>query len=483
MNSVAVIGSGPSGWATAQRLVELGIQVDMYSTDLNSEQGESATGNSRRRKLNLKLLRGSDYPYRSFPAGPRINQSDTSVTTSFAESGLSLVWGATMLPYSKKEILDWPIPYDDLEKGYVWVTSKIPIAGRVDKLANDFIPFLSSPQLFSTSRIKRFLDKAEQVSVPEFVVGASRLAVYSSGKEMGCTYCKQCLTGCPTDLIWKSPRIKKTNFRYFGDSRVLKIDKVKGKFSLELMNKGGLKSQSGNYERVFIGAGPIESFRICASSGFVSSKAHLLDSQTFFLPILIDFDYEKVDPTAHTLAQAFCHLKLNGHTKSQLQIYDYSNDLVKRVNSQILVSRLFPRFVLEKLLQRLFIGIGYLDSSESLKILMEVDDKGSVNLITDPESASQVNNHLKSVLRLYKTNLSAFGLIPISPLVQVALPGQGVHYGGWLPAGKSSDLLGQPEGVTGIHVVDSSTFPSIPAGSITFTIMANAVRIVEGIFQ
>ena len=45
--------------------------------------------------------------------------------------------------------------------------------------------------------------------------------------------------------------------------------------------------------------------------------------------------------------------------------------------------------------------------------------------------------------------------------------------------GESSDLLGRPNGYQRIHVIDSSILPSIAPGPITFTVMANAVRIVE----
>ena len=40
-----------------------------------------------------------------------------------------------------------------------------------------------------------------------------------------------------------------------------------------------------------------------------------------------------------------------------------------------------------------------------------------------------------------------------------------------------SDVLGRPHGLSRIHLVDSTTFPTIPSTTITFTVMANAHRI------
>jgi hypothetical protein len=65
-------------------------------------------------------------------------------------------------------------------------------------------------------------------------------------------------------------------------------------------------------------------------------------------------------------------------------------------------------------------------------------------------------------------------------------PGRGFHTGSSFPMSKSpngleSDLLGRPAGLTRTHVVDSSVLPSIPATTITFTVMANAHRIGQAV--
>jgi choline dehydrogenase-like flavoprotein len=45
------------------------------------------------------------------------------------------------------------------------------------------------------------------------------------------------------------------------------------------------------------------------------------------------------------------------------------------------------------------------------------------------------------------------------------------------PGEYETDRLGRPGGWERIHVVDSSVFPSIPATTITMSVMANAHRI------
>jgi choline dehydrogenase-like flavoprotein len=66
--------------------------------------------------------------------------------------------------------------------------------------------------------------------------------------------------------------------------------------------------------------------------------------------------------------------------------------------------------------------------------------------------------------------------------------GQGYHVGGAFPMRArpgpfQSDVLGRPFGFERVHLVDSTTFPSIPASTVTFTVLANAHRIASTVVQ
>ena len=47
------------------------------------------------------------------------------------------------------------------------------------------------------------------------------------------------------------------------------------------------------------------------------------------------------------------------------------------------------------------------------------------------------------------------------------------------PGELESDLLGRPAGLKRVHVVDSTVFPTVPAPTITPTIMAMSYRIAD----
>src|SRR5205814_1174871 len=74
------------------------------------------------------------------------------------------------------------------------------------------------------------------------------------------------------------------------------------------------------------------------------------------------------------------------------------------------------------------------------------------------------------------------GAFPLWPMLEIAPVGRGFHSGGTFPmsarpVATQTDVLGRPAGWQRVHVVDATVLPSIPATTITFSVMANAHRI------
>jgi choline dehydrogenase-like flavoprotein len=67
-------------------------------------------------------------------------------------------------------------------------------------------------------------------------------------------------------------------------------------------------------------------------------------------------------------------------------------------------------------------------------------------------------------------------------------PGRSFHSGGTFPMRRSpssleTDVYGCPDGFSRVHAVDSTVFPSVPATTITLSVMANAHRIASAVAQ
>ena len=87
----------------------------------------------------------------------------------------------------------------------------------------------------------------------------------------------------------------------------------------------------------------------------------------------------------------------------------------------------------------------------------------------------------RATSRLAQT-LKLAGLVPLGFARRPGDVGSSFHVGGSVPMAKApesgqSDILGRPHGLSRVHLVDASSLPSIPATTITFSVMANAHRI------
>ena len=177
---------------------------------------------------------------------------------------------------------------------------------------------------------------------------------------------------------------------------------------------------------------------------------------------------------------------VSDHT-AHLQIYSYSE-----MFEQALRSATGPLWPLAAplsgmLLSRLFIVQGYLHSHDSpgMRMILRSNDSGHCLHVTPDDAASARATVAKVLRKLWRLS-PLTGCIPLTPMLQCGKAGRGFHSGGWLPMKNSpgeldSDTMGRPWGMRHVHVIDSSVLPSIPATTITYTVMANAHRIAANL--
>ena len=477
---IAVIGSGPSGWATCKKLLQLGHEPTIIDSALQESDPYIKIDSHGKQKLDRKLFFESDLPYRIFPTGPKLFIDGVKVTPSFSEGGLSLVWGSTMLPYSKIDLMDWPIDISRLNDKYQEIAKWVPITGNSDRLSAIYGDFFSRRSVIPSQRVLRILELIHR-SDDDFVLGTSRLAVETGKNDVnGCYYCGSCLNGCPGSFIWSTLN-EKLNVPHL-KLRVLSLCETQNKVSISGLTIDNQLVKNLDFDKVFLASGPVESFRILATSKMVPVEAILQDSAMFYTPIYAPKKLRNIKKNSFSLSQIFIHLKFNKSTNvSMYQLYDFSENLVERTHSLNRFTRVIPKRVYRLVLKQMLISIGYLHSKDSPSIDMKLKTDGDVEIKLSKNGRDlNFRNDLikKSNLELTK-KFRKIGMLPIRFLNKKASPGEGVHYGAWLQMGKKSDLLGRPNECTNIHVVDSSILPSIPPGPITYTLMANAIRIVE----
>ena len=509
-----VVGSGPSGIACAQAIADIGRPVTILEPGLTLEPEREAlrAGLARQHSLNwpkpefrlphegtvpVKLVHGSDYPYRLAPGATDICYSGrVSLQGSYAAGGLSNVWGGAILPYRQEDLSEWPITTAELQPAYANVSKLLPIVAECDDLAEMFPLHAHS---YTTLRQSRQIEKLMQslaknrskLNVNGVYFGKSRLAVDAVGvrSQTPCIYCGRCLHGCPFELIYSS-RQSLENFQlhhrvsYIKGITVRSIEEIGASVLIRGVKFDGSPCyiEAG---RVFLAAGVLNSTTILLRSlGLYDKTLTIMDSQYFLFPLLQFVASPNVSKEQlHTLCQLFIEIldtRISDHT-IHLQIYSYNDHLAAILDYKLgFFKRFFPR---SSLLDRLLLVQGYLHSAYSPSIGATLKRCGTSDaLYLEAVENAQTKSKVLQVVRKLGGLAASMQATPITPLVEIAEPGRGFHSGGSFPMARApgpwqSDRLGRPFGMERVHAVDSTVFPSIPATTITLTAMANAYRI------
>lgn len=413
---------------------------------------------------------------------------------SFAKGGLSNTWGGAVLPWRQEDIADWPLNADELAPHYRAVASVMPISGKSDALQSLFPvqdatvlqPLSMSPQARKLlQRLDRHRPRLEQLGVHH---GAARQAV--SGD---CRLCGLCLYGCPYRYIYTSASTveelsRRPNFSYRPGRTAVRFAEDDGGVRLTCRVEGAHEFEDVAGERLFIAAGVLPSARLVLSSiPGLSDEVVLLDCQQFFTPMLHWWPLAENPATTahHTLAEFFIEIS-DGSISPFLvhtQLYTY-NDLYAHEMKVRYGTRLpFSERVYEALSRRLIVAQTFLHSDHSPKLGLQAVRRGDEvafmpRHIPNPETGRIVGAARKRLANA----LRRAGLFAVIPASRLGTPGSSFHVGGSFPMSKTprgpqTDLIGRPAGLRRVHLVDASVLPSIPATTITFSVMANAHRI------
>ena len=297
-----------------------------------------------------------------------------------------------------------------------------------------------------------------------------------------------CLYGCPYGLLWSSKdelsRLRNNqNFEYLSGIFVDKITQSKS----QLLEIQGVRSDGTKVtlaaEKVLIAAGPISTGKIVLKSLNRFDRALTIrTSDMYYLPILsINKAKGTVDERKVTLTQSILKIldpRLGTDSVISIHMHGY-NELYRELLQKKLGMLFRPlRPLIDRLFDYLFVGFVFLHSDISPTLQMVMRENGRVSVTGLPNKAS---NKTYSRLRRKLMKLAIkTRTIPI-PLYQgEKLPGQSMHFGASFPMVKEpvaetdTNCLGELGALPGVHIVDASVLPEIPAGSYTLTTMANA---------
>lgn len=508
-----VIGSGLSGVMCARALLEKGRQVTMldvgvlpsketsdvkqhlserdpHAWDKQTLSSVSGTLSQTKGRVPSRLYFNSYYMYADTVL-EGIDQQKTNCRMSYAQGGLGVVWGGATLPAQKEDFNEWPFSIDRMRFHYEAVAKEIGIAGVRDNLETMF-PFFGNPlpvdDLSQQAEhiCKNLTAHRQSLSKSGITYGRSRLAYRSSSLIPGCKKCALCLSGCPFDVIYSATDTlrklkKRKEFTYIEDCIVKRIEEKENIVYLHTVHSGKEKVFEG--DRVFVACGPLGTLKLMSDSRVQSRDTYALHYQPYFmLPLLSLKNLNTVSrEKVHTMAQLFIELhdQAISDRTIHMQLYTYSPQIQSEID------RMFGRIPFLKkavdyfITGRLLLIQGYVHASAAPAISVE-KEVGKLRLHGVDERSVKVL--IRQVARkLFGLSLQ-IGAIPLLPMLKYGLPGDGNHAGASFPMAETptenqTDVYGRLPEFSRVHMVDSSVLSTIPAPTISYTVMANAHRI------
>jgi hypothetical protein len=441
-----------------------------------------------------KSVLGSTYPFDNFGQMTGVSwEGGTHVKAiSGALGGFSNVWGAQGYPFTKRALALWPDEGKTMASAYQDVVKVIPLAGRDDELAT-VLPLygdlLELPPLAERSRrmLAASARSREKLQRKHLVAGAARVCFHANQ----CLSCGLCNSGCVWDLLFSTRQlferwIAKGQIRYYSNTLAISIsERPGGQPAVEAMTVDGAPKRFVA-DRIFVGAGAIGSTRIVLNSLPGIKRASLLETRQVIIPLWSrrPVPNPQAQP-AFTVAQAAIMIAAGTPSEAFLQFYPYDPSFVGALPTLLSKSAA----VRQLLVRHLSVGIVYLNSDQSPRLLVErapAGGGGSQSAISlSGARLSLANRNVRRVLRSVLSASRTLDMWPLVPAAKVSPAGRSYHWGGSFPYSPEegndmvSDRFGRIKPWRKVHLIDAATFPTLAPTGFLLTVMANAHRIAS----
>jgi choline dehydrogenase-like flavoprotein len=535
MDNVVIVGSGASGVHFALSLLRKGYDVHML--DVGATGGQPINRQDSFVELKAKLIDpaayflGEDFSgvflpeFKSEYYGIPPNKSyaivnvDDGVRTngfsplwSFAQGGLAQAWTGGVYPFNSNELEEYPFCYDDIGPYYSEVAKRIGISGADDDLSR-FMPVHDN--LLNPLRLDEHsaLLLAEYAKHKSFFndklrcyFGRSRIASLTAARNgrQACSYLGRCLWGCPTEAFY-TPSITLreceafSNFRYDRGMHVSHF-KFNGKrqiTSIVAKSLNGRGTQDLPLDKLVLAAGTLSSSKIFLQSIYEGTREivtlpGLMDNRQVLIPFVnLKLIGRPFDPGTYQYHQVA--FGIEGDRPAEYLhglVTTLKTALIHPIIQKIPLDLKTSMFLFRHLHAALgLVNLNFHDTRRDDNfITLDVGDKNchpALCISYVPPPAEDVL--IRRVLRKVKGLLWKLKCIVPPGMIHVRPMGASVHYAGTIPMSRTNRSLTtseycQSHDFNNLYIVDGTTFPFLPSKNITFTLMANAVRVAERVF-
>ena len=518
MYDAIIVGSGPSGVSAAHMLQGKNIllldvgntpskkcdlkenfydirkKAETHFNDLIGENYESLN-NIDKKYLMPKIKAPSQrYIIADSDRFGSLNSDTFSGLISYAQGGLANAWGAQFYRFNDHDLKEFPINASDLEPYYDKLTKLIGICGRDDDLTpfygstKDILPpldlnYLGNDLLNKYARNKGYFHRNK------IYVGMPRLGVLSKNylNRKKCNYdnlefFQPNLQYIYTPSITLRELILQKKLDYKPRYLVIRYKELNDKVIIEAKNIDTNQLDIFKAKKVILAAGTFGTTKIVLNSNEdFQTKLSIMENLLSYIPFINLFKIGSKQEKCSFYTQI--NLCYTGNLYDDLIMgtfyaitgilhSDILFDMPLSVKSNIIVSKyIIPAtFVLHLWYPAKLKATNYVTLNKSGNLHITYRDR-------------VIGNIEKYLIKSFRK----IGYLSSPSWCKYPSPGNSFHYAGTLPmkmkpiSKYETDLYGRLYQTQHIHVVDGSIFPYLPAKNLSFTIMANAMRIADHI--
>ena len=432
---------------------------------------------------------------------------------TFAQGGFAETWTAGVYPFNDADLRDFPVGYAELAPHYRTVTRRIGIAAQEDDLAR-FLPFDAAADYLpplpldphSTYLVDRYQHHRASLNRDlRFYLGRSRLATLSHdhGGRRACTNLGRCLWGCPTGSIYSPAStlaecLREPRFRYCAGLLVRYFDyDTTGRIrsvAAEDIAGGGIHEFTA--DAYVLAAGALGSSKIYLDSihrrtGRVVELTGLMDNRQVHIPFL---SLAMIGQPVDTASYQFHHLAFGIEQPDPREYVHGQITTLKAASVHPIVQSLPLDFRAGLAVFRsLRTGLGIANVNlcdhrrpESCLTIRPRAESGNSDLVLHYADDPDEGRLIRECVGQVKRALARLGCMVPPGMTRVLPKGASVHYAGTIPMSRderphSCTPAGQSREFPNLYLADGASFPFLPAKNLTFTLMANAARIAEGV--
>jgi len=533
-SKVIIIGSGPSGVQAALTLLKRGFRVEVI--DGGETETKLPNGNLSFTDLKKELddpwsfflgknlegiispVNGSIFEYppsRNYLERKKsiIISNGFNIHTSMATGGLGIGWGANCAEFIDDDMIDFPFPAKELVPYYKKLSKRIKINGTLNDPVGEDLgknTILSGPLKLSDHDqmiLQRSVRKYRGLERLGIRIGRSRMAVRTrSDDPKACIYCGRCLWGCETQSIYtpletledckKYSRFKhypgwEVNYFVTNESGIKSVNCISRKSGKEIKMIGDhyiLAAGAINSGKIFLKTLSQDKKFIELGRNKVLTTKSLLDTKTIKIPYVLPSMLGHQIPKNYF---QFNKLVMGLNNRNYKNFPKFVQGEILSLNSLIyhpliesfpfgskISSSLF--FLIQSSLGAVTI---FCPDRPSITNTLKLSPKGFEAHYTETEEQKSFADDI--IFRTKKALRKLGAIVPANKILH--LPnGSGLHYAGTIPMSTirspfNVDSNCRSYAYKNLFIVDGSVLPTLPSKSLTYTLMANAIRVSDRI--